>query len=177
MTTTTTSLLLTGKNSCRPPAKVVDVDHSIMSRLNPLFIFVLRTPFHFLLSPGLMLITVTGRKTGRRYTIPVGYQRIGDTIMVMVAEARKKQWWRNYREPGPIEICLRGRTSGGQAEVVPAGSDSFREQAERTLRRVPGMTRVFGVDFDRKAGLTDEQLLHLSAEIAVVRIRLDPAAH
>ena len=68
---------------------------SFFSRLNPLIGLVLRTPLvHWALSPGLMLITVTGRKTGRRYTIPVGYQRTRDDFTVLVSEAWRKQWAR-----------------------------------------------------------------------------------
>ncbi len=147
---------------------------SVISRLNPVVVFVLRTPvLHWLLSPGLMLLTVTGRKSGLRYAIPVGYQRRGDTVTVMVSEARKKQWWRNYRSPGPVTLRLRGQQRTGTARVAAPGSDAFRTAAESTLRRVPGMGRVFKVDFDRRAGLTDDQVAALGREIAVVRIELD----
>src|SRR5437870_13848474 len=102
---------------------------SIMSMLNPVIGAVLRSPLHRLVSPGLLLLTVTERRTGRRYSIPVGYQRDGDDLVVMVSEARSKQWWRNYEEPAPIEMRLRGEQRSGVAERVPPGSDRFRELA------------------------------------------------
>ena len=146
----------------------------VLSRLNPLIAGLLRSPLHPLLSPGLLLITVTGRHSGRRYSIPVGYQRDGDDILVMVSEARHKQWWRNYYEPGPVSVRLRGRDRAGRAELVSPGSDEFREIAEQTLRRVPYMRRVFRVaDYDPGAGLRDDQLDQLGEEIAIVRIRLE----
>ncbi len=148
---------------------------SFFSRLNPLLSLVLRTPvLHWLLSPGLMLITVTGRKSGRQYTIPVGYQRTGQTLTVLVSEARSKQWWRNYREPGRVTLRIRGRVHEGEAELVAPGSPEFVKSAERTLRRVPGMDRVFHVQgYDKRGGLSDEQAKQLAGEIAVVRITLD----
>ena len=146
-----------------------------MSRLNPLVTFVLRAPvLHWLLSPGLVLLTVTGRRSGRRYTIPVGYQRSGDIVTVMVSKARSKQWWRNYRAPGPVVLQLRGQRLTGTARLAAPDSDAFREAAESTLRRVPGMGRVFKVDFDRRVGLTDSQVAALAHEIAVVQIELTP---
>ena len=42
---------------------------------NDFMAWVLRSPFHGMLSNGMMLITVTGRKTGKAYTTPVGYYR------------------------------------------------------------------------------------------------------
>ncbi len=146
----------------------------VLSRLNPLIAALLRSPLHPLLSPGLVLLTVTGRNSGRRYSIPVGYQRHGDDLVVMVSEARRKQWWRNYYEPGPVAVRLRGRDCDGRAELVAPGSDEFRELAEQTLRRVPYMRRVFHVaDYDPGAGLRTDQFDFLGEEIAIVRIQLE----
>ncbi|MBA3948035.1 MAG: hypothetical protein H0X37_26240, partial [Herpetosiphonaceae bacterium] len=41
--------------------------------VNPMMTFILYTPLHRLLSNALMLLTFRGRKSGKRYTIPVGY--------------------------------------------------------------------------------------------------------
>ncbi len=66
---------------------------TIFSRLNPLFVWLLRSPLQGLASGGLMLLTFTGRRSGRKFTIPVGYQRDGDVLTVMVSYAARKQWW------------------------------------------------------------------------------------
>ncbi len=147
---------------------------AFFARLSPLISLILRSPLHWLLSPGVMLITVTGHRSGRRYTLPVGYQRYGEVLTVMVSEARKKQWWRNYREPGPVVMRVRGRELRGQAEQVPPDSDEFRICSERTLRRMPWLGRVFQVAYDKRVGLTDDQVKRLGEEIAVVRVRLAP---
>jgi len=152
----------------------VSVD-SVVSRLNPLVCWLLRSPLHFVASPGLLLLTLTGRRSGRRHSFPVGYQRDGEVLTVMVSEAPSKQWWQNLREPAPVEVVLRGRAHGGRAELVPAGSDLFFRCAEDTLRRVPGMDRVFGIRWDRRAALSPEQRERLSGNVAVVRIQLTHA--
>jgi deazaflavin-dependent oxidoreductase (nitroreductase family) len=150
----------------------VSVD-AMLSRLNPVIAALLRSPLHGLLSPGLLLLSVTGRKSGRRYAIPVGYQRDGDDLVVMVSGARRKQWWRNYYEPRPVTVRLRGSERAGRAELVAPGSDEFRALADETLRRVPYMRRVFRVsDYDPRAGLRGDQLDQLGEEVAIVRIRL-----
>jgi hypothetical protein len=111
-----------------------------------------------------------------RYTIPVGYQRDGDDFVVLVSEARKKSWWRNFRDPADARLQVLGRDVAVRGVLVEPGSEAFRAGAERTLRRVPGMGRVFRVDFDRKAGLSDAQLEHLGREIAIVRFSPGSAA-
>src|SRR5262249_11219572 len=97
----------------RPPwamRDVVDIDR-VMQRLNPVVAWLLRSPLHPLLDWGLMLVTVTGRRSGRVYTIPVGYQRDGDGLVVLVSKPSRKQWWRNYRDRRPIGVVLQGRAA------------------------------------------------------------------
>jgi hypothetical protein len=49
---------------------------------NPLIALILRSPLHPLVSRRLALITVTGRRSGRTYTFPLGYEQDGDTVTV-----------------------------------------------------------------------------------------------
>jgi len=152
----------------------VDADW-IMTRLNPAVAFVLRSPFHYPLSLGLMLLTVTGRRSGQQYTIPVGYQNRGECLLVLVSKARRKRWWRNYIDPGPVEVRMRGRTLGGEAQCIPRGSEEFREALDSTFRRYPRLGRQFGILYDRRSGLTPEQQERVSEEAAVVKITLAPS--
>ena len=50
-----------------------------------------------------MLITFTGRRSGRRYTTPVRYLRIGTTVRCYTSS--ENQWWRNLR--GGADVVLR----------------------------------------------------------------------
>ena len=84
-----------------------------------------------------MLITVTGRRTGRRYTIPVGYQRNGDVLTILVSEAPKKRWWRNFHDPAPVEVRVKGKPLSGTAELVAPASPEFGARAEETARGFP----------------------------------------
>ena len=153
----------------------MDLDR-LMTRLNPLVAWVLRSPLHPLLGRVLLLLRVTGHRTGRKYWIPVGYQRDGDTITVLVSKAPRKQWWRNYRDPGPAEVLLRGRTLHGRAHVLPPESTVFREAIERTFRRLPGLGRQFGIRYEPRVGVTPAQCRTVAANAVVVSIELDGAA-
>ena len=150
----------------------MDLDR-LMTRLNPLVAWVLRSPLHPMLDRMLLMLQVTGRRTGRRYWIPVGYQRDGDTITVLVSKAPRKQWWRNYRDPGPADVLLHGRTLHGRAHVLPAESAAFQEAIDRTFRRVPGLGRQFGIRYDRRMGLTPAQCETVATNAVVVSIDLD----
>jgi len=145
----------------------------VSMRLNRVVDVVLRSRCHWLLSRGLTLITVTGRRTGRRYTIPVGYLETSDAVVVLVGDAPTKTWWRNYMQPGPIEVRLRGVQRSGRAVVVQPDSEQFRRTAEESFRRSRVIPRLFGIAFDPSGELTVEDADRLAQRAAIVRITLD----
>jgi hypothetical protein len=52
-------------------------------------------------------ISYTGRKSGKSFTLPIGYQRRGDAITIRVSMPDKKNWWRNFLGAGaPLTIRL-----------------------------------------------------------------------
>ena len=93
---------------------------------NPFVSAVLRSPLHSLLGAKFMLVSVTGRKTGRTYTTPVNYVRQGDTLTVI--SKRGRTWWRNLSEPAPVLVRLRGKRRCGMGQVVPL-TDADRPEA------------------------------------------------
>ena len=48
--------------------------------MNNLMTAMLRSPLHGMMSKFIMLISFRGRKSGKLYTIPVGYMQDGDTL-------------------------------------------------------------------------------------------------
>lgn len=83
--------------------------------VNPLVGLVLRSPAHRLLSGSLLLLTVTGRRSGRSFTFPVGYAQRGDRLTVTAAWPERKRWWRNLRGGAPVTVLLRGTRRTGTA--------------------------------------------------------------
>jgi deazaflavin-dependent oxidoreductase (nitroreductase family) len=84
---------------------------------NPFVSALLRSPLHGLLGTKFMLVSVTGRKTGRTYTTPVNYVRQGDTLTVI--SRRGRTWWRNHSKPAPVLVRLRGKRRCGLGQVLP----------------------------------------------------------
>lgn len=95
---------------------------------------LLRSPLHRVASGQLLLITYTGRRSGRSYTLPVMYARHEDALVVHVARADEKVWWRNLRGGAAVRIRLRGRTLGGRAEVVQGNLELAQAYVERFPR-------------------------------------------
>jgi F420H(2)-dependent quinone reductase len=84
--------------------------------INPGLRLVLRSPLHGLASRRFALITYTGRKSGREYTIPTFYRDKGDEVTIAVGWPERKVWWRNLTGEGaPVRLVVRGREVRGHA--------------------------------------------------------------
>src|SRR5687768_285096 len=107
MTTTTMTQARVIKSS-------VPRDTRVLRFINPFVSMILRSPLHKVLSSRLLLLTYTGRTTGKRFTIPVGYTPEGDTLTLFSGFG----WWKNLRGGAPVVVCLQGRQRTGRAEVL-----------------------------------------------------------
>jgi hypothetical protein len=75
---------------------------------------VLSLPFETPISRRLMLLSYTGRKTGRRYRQPVSYVEDGGVLLTPGGG----RWKLNLRDGEPIEVRLRGRHVLARPELV-----------------------------------------------------------
>lgn len=50
--------------------------------LNKTMKTILRSPIHGMVSKSILLITFTGRKSGKTYTTPVSYSQDGDLVTI-----------------------------------------------------------------------------------------------
>lgn len=62
------------------------------------------------------VITYTGRRSGRTFTIPVAYRRNGESIEIAANMPDAKTWWRNFLGDGaPVTLRLDGADRTGHA--------------------------------------------------------------
>ena len=85
---------------------------------NPVLKALLRSPLHGLADDRLALITVTGRRSGRKYTFPVGYRQEGGIVTIEVGWPARKRWWRNLVGGASVRMRIRGEEREGFAEAV-----------------------------------------------------------
>ena len=86
----------------------------LIKAANPLIAALLRSPLHPLLSSRLLVLRFRGRKSGRRFSIPVSYERQGATLLIYTRHG----WWKNLRGGVPVEVVLQGRLVEAYAEAV-----------------------------------------------------------
>jgi hypothetical protein len=78
---------------------------------------VARSPrFGKLVNRNIAMLTYTGRRSGRRFSIPVAYRGSGDELIIGVGMPDAKTWWRNFLDTGgPLTLRLDGKERAGHA--------------------------------------------------------------
>jgi deazaflavin-dependent oxidoreductase (nitroreductase family) len=148
--------------------------HSLRERLGDARILaVLASPWHRRYSRTTLVLEVIGRRSGRRYRLPVSYVEDGGALLVFVDEADAKVWWRNLRGGAPVRVLLRGRWEARRAEV--AGEDDPPRLAESLARFAAAWPGFIDLGLPPAEHYSPEDLLPVAHGCAVITITLSAA--
>ncbi len=101
----------------------------------------LRSPLHVFMGDTLLL-TVTGRKTGRKFSVPVNYYREGDTFWII--SSRDRKWWRNLVRGAEVGVRVHGRELSGVGEAI-LDEAAVAAQFGEYVRHLPSSARYLGL--------------------------------
>jgi deazaflavin-dependent oxidoreductase (nitroreductase family) len=123
----------------RPAVEDSRPPKAVLRFVNPVLVALLRSGLHRLASKNLMLLTVTGRKSGRSYTMPVTRHEQPDGTLVVSAAGG---WRHNLRDGGDVRVTLDGRerTAHVRLEEDPVrATEVFKGLLERAGTRAVGV--------------------------------------
>lgn len=143
----------------------------IQAIFNPLSKTILRSPLHRVMSKKLLLITFTGRKSGKRFTTPISYVQQGDTLLLAVGGS----WWKNLRGGTTVWVRLQGKLRTATTEVV-TDEEVMSEIYQIILAQNPTQGRFMGIkaDPDGKPNANDlRQAIERGAAVVKVHISTD----
>lgn len=145
----------------RPPAWV-------FRRANPLVRAILRLMPRGRLSRRLMLLSYRGRRSGRQYTIPIGYFPWGEDGVVSVSSTR---WLVNVRGGEPVELWISGERHAATPAVYESGEEVAARLRELSERLGPKTARglLLGLPGDRAPN--DAELARAAERTAVIHFR------
>ena len=144
-----------------------------MSFGNTMAMAVLRSPVHRMMSGSLLVLTYTGRRSGKEYSLPLQYVDIDARLVIWAGNATGKTWWRNLETPAAVTVQLRGRTVDAKASLI----DDRAQRAEclrAYLDRYPYSTPTGRPKFIGQRWKPDEREL---ADVAAstVWVAIDPS--
>lgn len=130
--------------------------------------FILSSPLHGMVSKSVLLISFTGRKSGKTYTTPVSYSQEGDQVTIFT----HANWWRNLRGGEPVSLHIRGRELQGLAEPVAEDKDLIAAGLAAHLRKVPSDAKFYGVTLDEGGNPKEEEVEKAVQSVVMVHIQL-----
>ena len=141
---------------------------SIPPFVNHAMKLVLRSPMHGMVSKTVLLITFTGRRSGKTYTTPVSYSQT-DGLVTIFAHA---DWWKNLRGGAPVTLRIRGQEFQGLAESVAEDTGAIATGLIEHLQKVPSDAGFYGVTFDDHINPRAEEVEKAVQTVVMIRVRL-----
>lgn len=95
----------------------IDVGHppsAVLKIVNPILGFLLRTPLAGPARKQLMVLSFTGRKTAKPYTIPVSAHVIDNDLYALTANP----WKQNFRDGATAQVIYDGKSTTMRGELI-----------------------------------------------------------
>ena len=137
--------------------------------LNRAMSALLRSPLHGMASRSVMLITFTGRKSGKTYTTPISYARDGDRVTAFTGA----KWSRNLAGGAPVTLQIKNKEYQGQANVVADDKEAVAQGLQTFLRRVRFDARFYQVDFDDDGDPNWDDIQRAAQRVVMLRVQLE----
>ena len=135
---------------------------------NPIVIWLLRSPLHRFLDKNTMVITVSGRKSGKLYTFPVSYIRDGETLLVI--SQKDRTWWKNLQGSARVAVFVQGHTLQARGETF-TDTEMVAKILLQILQRVPAYQRLMHLPLAADGQPEHpEDLTRLAQEHVIVRM-------
>ena len=153
----------------------IDVGHppsAVLRIVNPALAFLLRTPLAGPARKQLMVLSFTGRKTGRPYSIPLSAHLIDHDLYALT----DKPWKQNFRDGAPAQVVYNGKTPAMRGELIrdrAAVSDLFHRCAESYGAQ--RAQRMMGLKFREQRIPTREEFEEAVDRMHLAAVRLTPA--
>jgi hypothetical protein len=147
----------------------------MMVRVMPVVFRIVNVPMRLILSlqtatplgKRLMLVYLTGRKSGRHYRQPISYIRDGETLLTPGGG----KWKLNLVEGGPSHIRLRGEDISLRAELVRDVDEVERLLGVMSAKN-PMVSRF--VPIPKREGQYDRERLNLAIRHGFCIVRWTP---
>lgn len=87
---------------------------TFLRMVNPVIGRLLRTPLAGPLRSRMMVLNVVGRKTGRRYSIPVSAHKIDGALYALTSAG----WKNNFRDGATADVVYDGKTTAMRGDLL-----------------------------------------------------------
>ena len=144
----------------------------VLRAVNPILRYLLRTPVAGTARQQMMVVSFSGRKTGRRYSIPLSAHQIDNALYAMTSAP----WKRNFRDGAAADVLHNGKTTSMRGELIrdrAVTADLYRRCPESYGAK--RAQRMMALKFRDQRVPTLEEFTEAVDREHLVAIRLTPA--
>jgi hypothetical protein len=152
----------------------IDVGHppsALLRLVNPILSFLLRTPLAGPARKQLMVLSFSGRKTGRPYSIPLSAHVIDNDLYALSGAP----WKQNFQGGAPAEVVYDGKTTAMHGELIrdraTVSALYFNCVQSYGLQRAQ---RMIGLKFRDQRIPTLEEFTEAVGRLQLAAVRLTP---
>jgi hypothetical protein len=154
---------------------MVTISHpptAVLRLVNPVLAALLRTPLAGGARQQMMVVSFNGRKTGRRYSIPLSAHQIDNQLYAITSAP----WKANFRDGADAEVLHDGKTTAMHGEMIRDRA-TVADIAHRVAESygVKRAQRMMGMKFRDPRIPTVEEFAEAVDRERIVAIRLTPA--
>lgn len=136
--------------------------------LNSIMKFLLRTPFAGPLGSQLVLLSFTGRKSGKTFTIPLGFAKRENTVVLFTDHT----WYKNLIDNPSVTLRLQGKELKGRAEIVHDDKELIAKELEAFVKERPNAARAYSITLDANKQPNLESVQRASQLFTVIYVHL-----
>jgi deazaflavin-dependent oxidoreductase (nitroreductase family) len=117
-----------------------------------------------------LLLTTTGRKTGRDHITPLQYEQVEDAYIVGSARGEKADWYRNILLNQNVTVEIEGESFPALAEAI-TDPEQIADFLELRLRKRPRMIGTLLRLEGLHGNYTRQDLIEFAGTKAIVALR------
>jgi deazaflavin-dependent oxidoreductase (nitroreductase family) len=137
---------------------------------NAMVAILLRIPIlHRVISNQILLLTFSGRKSGKHYTIPVGYVRDGQTVTILTKWFRG--WWRNFQGTAPVEVLIARRRYQATAKALTDEAMTITVLTN-IIKKYPYYANFYGIRLTAANEADMDDVRRVAPKVVVLQIAL-----
>ncbi len=137
---------------------------------NPIMKWMVYSPLHGMVSGNTMVVVYSGCRTGKTYTLPVGYIKSGGELLT--TSFKDRTWWRNLRGGVRVIVHLQGKDRHARAVVVE-DLPGVMEGLKEFIQQSDFAARMLRIPMDANGELDPESLRQAAETRVIIRTRLE----
>jgi hypothetical protein len=154
-----------------PAVTISHPPEALLRAVNPVMRFLLGTPLAGSVRKQMMVMSFTGRKSGRRYSIPVSAHVIDNELYALTSAP----WKNNFRDGAAAEVLHDGKRTPMRGELItdPATVADLSHRCAESYG-VKRAQRMMGLGFRDQRIPTLEEFTEAAQRLRMAAVKLTP---